>query len=274
MEVFIHRTFNENFARLRLENRHSLSPELKRTALQQVLAYWRRLRDEVAKKVTQTEVKLNLPSQKSPKGRKFGIDGVVDIVREGNRTIMYDIKTHNPEYIQANKEEYEQQMNIYAYVWRNLREQDLDEAAIITTQFPDSLKHALDRGDKDAVARILPEWNPIIPIQFNTGRIKETINDFGKVVDSIEEYEFNSPSIQKLVRVEIKGRTFASRVCRNCDGRFSCSSYREYVKVAKGGSVGRLKKFFNDYGEEEDQNAQIDNGLDTILPPSEVLNNI
>jgi len=44
--------------------------------------------------------------------------------------------------------------------------------------------------------------------------------------------------------------------------------------VSKGGSVGRLKKFFNDYGEEEDQNAQIDTGLDTIPPPREVLNNL
>jgi len=45
--------FDENFEALRLEAGHSLAPEVKATALYQVLLYWRRLKD-VASRVTDT----------------------------------------------------------------------------------------------------------------------------------------------------------------------------------------------------------------------------
>ena len=50
---------------------------------------------------------------------------MVDIVREHDRTTMYDIKTHDPEFIEANKDFYQQQLNVYAYIWQNLRAQGL-----------------------------------------------------------------------------------------------------------------------------------------------------
>lgn len=53
---------------------------------------------------------------------------------------MYDLKTHDPDYIRTNLGDYEDQLNIYAYIWKTLRRQDLDEAAIIATQFPESLR--------------------------------------------------------------------------------------------------------------------------------------
>ena len=93
VEAKICRFFNDNFETLKLEGGHALAPDVKRTALQQVLMYWRKLHD-IAEKVTDTEVKLNLPQQHTPAGRVFGIEGVVDIVRENDRIVMYDIKTH------------------------------------------------------------------------------------------------------------------------------------------------------------------------------------
>jgi hypothetical protein len=59
---------------------------------------WRRLRD-VAEKITETEVRLHLPNQTTPKGRRFNIEGVVDIVQEGERTIMYDLRRESDQRV-------------------------------------------------------------------------------------------------------------------------------------------------------------------------------
>ena len=91
MQDFIREAYEQNFDLLRIGSGVSLSPEVKQAGLQQVLFYWQKMR-EVALNVTETEVRLSLPSNESPKERIFGIEGVVDIVREGGKTIIYDIK--------------------------------------------------------------------------------------------------------------------------------------------------------------------------------------
>jgi hypothetical protein len=224
-EEFIREAFDRNFDRLRFESGHSLSPEVKEAALQQVLFYWRRLR-EVAERITETEVKLNLPGQKTPKGRKFGIEGVVDIVRENDRVILYDLKTHDQESVRANLADYEKQLNVYAHIWQNLRRQQLDQTAIIATSLPDSVKEAIETNDPDQLAKALANWNPVIDIPADSRHIDETIHDFGKVVDNIEEGRFAPPPVRQLKRRETRHETFATRSCRNCDARFSCDSWR------------------------------------------------
>src|SRR5271157_3627574 len=102
VEQKIRESFEANYEQLREESGHSLSPDVREAALQEVLLYWRKLH-ELAEKITETEVRLNLPNQNTPQGRKFGIEGVVDIVREHDRTTMYDINTHDLELINANK---------------------------------------------------------------------------------------------------------------------------------------------------------------------------
>ena len=94
IETKIREFFDRNLAELQAEGGHALAPEVRRVALEQVRLYWRKLRG-IAEKVTDTEVKLNLPGQKTPHGRTFGIEGIVDIVREEDRTVLYDIKTHD-----------------------------------------------------------------------------------------------------------------------------------------------------------------------------------
>src|SRR5581483_6700319 len=90
--------FDQNFERLRIENGHSLGRDVQDAAWEQVLCYWRKLRP-IAETVTDTEVKLNLPNQKTRKKRIFCIEGVVDIVREGEKVTMYDLKTHELEFV-------------------------------------------------------------------------------------------------------------------------------------------------------------------------------
>ena len=74
IEQLIRDFFHQNFEALRLEAGHSLAPEVKETALSQVLLYWMRL-NEVARRVTDTEVELNLPEQVSPRGGNSGLRG-------------------------------------------------------------------------------------------------------------------------------------------------------------------------------------------------------
>ena len=100
VEAFLREAFEANYERLRLETGHTLPVDLKATAWEQVLLYWRRLA-ELARRVTETEVRLTLPDQRTPKRRRFGIEGVVDIVREDGRTVMYDLKTHDADVVRG-----------------------------------------------------------------------------------------------------------------------------------------------------------------------------
>lgn len=142
IETFLRDSFEQNFELLKLDNGHSLTADIKELAWNQVLFYWRKLKD-IATSVTETEVRLNLPNQESPGKHKFGIEGVVDIVQGEEKTIMYDIKTHEAEQVRENLADYERQLNIYAHIWKNLRGQPLDATAIIATAFPNSFREAL-----------------------------------------------------------------------------------------------------------------------------------
>ena len=86
IEQFIEARFEENFERLRFESGHGISPEVKEQARLQILLYWKRLK-KIAESITDTEVRLTLPGRKTPKGREFTIEGIVDIVREKGRTL-------------------------------------------------------------------------------------------------------------------------------------------------------------------------------------------
>jgi hypothetical protein len=265
VEDFILRHFEDNFLRLKFESGHGLAPEVKEAAKRQVLFYWRRLKD-IAKTITDTEVRLNLPGQKTPKKRKFCIEGVVDIVRERGRTVMYDLKTHDPDHVRQKLFDYERQLNVYAFIWKNLRQQDLNETAILATQFPASLNAAWENRDQNAAAfeQQLQQWDPIIPIPLDPQHVQETIQELARVVDDIEEGKYSPPPISRLKRVESGNQIFATRVCRNCDVRFSCSTYREYVQTSKSRDLPRFREIYEDVGTDEDRQSRIDAGLGTV----------
>ncbi|WP_425077289.1 PD-(D/E)XK nuclease family protein [Psychroserpens sp. S379A] len=269
MEEWITEEYEANYERLRLEGGHALSPEVKRQGLLQVLMYFRKMR-EVAETVTETEVKLTLPEQTSPKGNKFTIEGVVDIIREKDSTTMYDVKTHDADYVKANKEDYIDQLNVYTHIWQNLRNETLNGTAIIATQFPRTLKKAIDADEEEKLIRELEKWNPVIPIPFSQEKVEDTINKFACVVDRIENREFHPPSVDEL-QERIKGtkQRFATRVCRNCDARFSCDAYREYAQKSSSFSGG-FAQYINDLGNSDEvENFTNTNAFETP-PPNDI----
>jgi hypothetical protein len=258
--------FEDNYEVMRLEGGHSITEDIKEIALTQVLLYFEKMKD-VATRVTHTEVKLTLPEQKTPKGRNFTIEGVVDIVRDDEETWMYDIKTHDPEYIISNKPLYEKQLNVYAHIWQELRKEELDSTAVISTAFPQALKQAYLLNDVYRIKLEMAKWQPLIPIRFKQENVKDTVLDFACTVDEIEDKRFFPMEVSILEsKMEGTSALFATRVCRNCDARFSCSSYREYA-VGKGkGEKGNFKKYFEDFGSDTDQEEWVNANLQARNP--------
>lgn len=260
IEAFITEVFDQNFELLRQEYGSSLTPEAREAALNQVMLYWLRLPD-VAERITDTEVPIQLPNQCSPEGRNFGIDGVVDIVREDDKTIMYDIKTHEEDFVREHLDLYAMQLNLYAYVWEQLRGQPLDEVAIIATAYPDNIRDAMPPGvpirELDAEARAhlttaIANWNPLIELEYNAADIDDTIRMFGETVDLIENRQFAPPSVSQLNEIwQMSGQRYAVRVCRICDARYSCSSYRKYAQE-RAPREWKLREFNRYYYEEAD----------------------
>jgi hypothetical protein len=271
IESFLRRSFDENYETLKLEGGQALTPYAREMAFQQVVAYWHKLRD-VAERVTDTEVKLTLPEQKTAQGRKYTIEGVVDIVREDERTIMYDIKTHDADYVRANKEMYDKQLNVYAYIWQSLRGQPLDETAIIATSFPVTLREALGRRDETQIAREMARWNPLVEIPLEQRRVEATIEDFGSVVDLIEDNVFAPPPVSRLQeKVSGTGSVFARQVCRNCDARYSCSSYRNYAAATTRSRIEfKFSQFFGDLDSDAERTERIAVNLEYAPPPEDI----
>jgi hypothetical protein len=264
-EEQIREFFEENFEVLRMEGGHSLAPEVKEIALQQVLLYWRKLRS-VAQKVTDTEVRLTLPGQTTAKGRPFGIEGVVDIVRDNDRVVMYDVKTHDAESVRASPEPYELQINVYAHIWQNLHQQPLDQTAVIATAYPAPVKKALGPPrDEPALEAALDQWEPLVQLDFDPDSIAETIADFGKVVDCIEEGKFSPANVAKLKQRVARGsRSFAEDICGNCDARFSCESYREFALAGRSNADRLIRQYFSDLGSELEREAWAIAALDVV----------
>lgn len=265
-EEQIRRFFERNLLELQAEGGHALAPEVRETALQHVLLYWRRLRS-LAEKVTDTEVKLSLPEQHTARGRTFAIEGVVDIVREDGRTTLYDIKTHAPDDVRANAETYARQLNVYAHIWQELRGERLDATAVICTAFPEPLTEALRTGDEKRLAAEIERWDPVIPIPFDTEGVSETVADFAEVVDRIEDHDFAPPSLAQL-RQPLPGmrRPFGTAVCRNCDARFSCSPYRRYMQVGPRATEATFRQYIEDLGPDAERESFVAAALEASPP--------
>lgn len=267
VEKQIKEFLERNYDLLRQEGRHVLAEGTKRQALEQALLYWRKLK-AIATSVTETEVKLALPGRTIPKGRPFVLEGIVDIVREGDEIRMYDLKTHEEREVRAESELYKNQLSVYAYIWKSLRNQSLSKAAIIATRLPQALREALRSGDQQAINDAMEAWDPLVELPFDENEVERTIEEFSRCVDAIEDRKFEPPPAGQLDKPYGTRRrkdhgdslaaraqrepTFAEIHCRNCDARFSCSSYQTYRKGLDGRRSKRhTASMRNDQAEQE-----------------------
>jgi len=247
--------FDRNYMLMEYETGRSLSPQLKRAALMQVIVYWYAMRS-IAEKVSETEVRLVLPLQSSPQRRKFNLEGVVDLIRTDAGIFMHDIKSLDKEVIRGQMEGYSEQLGIYAHIWQSLNNQKIDGASVISTAIPTEISERLigvDIHDEAAVMAILKNWDPTINVNIEQPEIAEIMKKFGDVVDKISSKEFSPANVIKLnKKPEGQNRDFGSLVCRKCDGRFSCESYRDFMKQKDGKLASLINLIHGEDGEEDE----------------------
>lgn len=254
IELKLRDFFESNFQYLKESSGHVIDGYMKEKAFQQVLYYWRKNR-KLIEKITRSEVKLSLPERFTPNGKiPYTIEGIVDIVQEKDGTWLYDLKTHDIERIKANIVQYKEQLYIYSYIWKKLQGNTLDNTAVISTSIPNRLENAIKKRRPDLIEKEVEAWEPIIPIGYNEDEVEEMINNFGEVVEKIEKSEFQPPDIDVLINKPAGMKnTFAFHVCRNCDVRFSCSSYKKYLEVSKGAKKKDLQKYMKPSQEESSE---------------------
>ncbi|RPK08306.1 hypothetical protein [Priestia endophytica] len=246
MESLLKEWFDENYEMLRFANGHALNPMVKKIAFQHVLQYWRKL-SNLAAQVDETELKLFLSGLETPKGNKFSILAYVDIARTQEEVFLYDIKTEDVEYLDANRKRHEDQLNLYSKMYYDLHGDPMAKAAVIATGQTEELKGAWEKytneGDNTALEQAIKSWDPYLEVEVNKDTTTKVLSDFGKVVDKIEGKEFVSPpSIELETKVLGKKNTnFAQHVCDNCDGRFSCTSFKTYISQEGASRRGNKK---------------------------------
>lgn len=263
-ERFLMLAFEANFERLREESGRSLAPFVKESARQQVLLYYRRLH-ELAAQVEETEVRLVLPEQTSPSGRQYTLEGVVDIVEDGSSTVMYDVKTYlDADAARDHVEPHYRQLNVYAHIWKGLRGRPLDKVAVIATRPTRPLYRALRAGEPAKIEAAMQAWNPVLEVPVDGNVVTEAMESFGRVVDLIEEHQFSPPGLDVLkAPSRPDGKVpFAQEVCVNCDARFGCASYRQFVRAQSPGRADQaLRDASADFGGDAEKQDWRDSGV-------------
>jgi len=278
IEDFIKLRLKENLKLMQAETGQRVNQNVVIAAERQALAYWHTMH-LLAEKITETEVKLSLPECSTPKGRTFTIEGVVDIVKEDSGMSIYDIKTMPRDYVEKNKLKFAMQLNVYAHILGGLKGVKVKKAAVIATAPADNIKRKFNTAHFKDFIVMLKSMDPFVDIPLNEDSITDTITKFGEIVDRIQDGDFKPKSVDELKRKDTEGgktRQFGTDVCRNCDARFSCPSYRKFRSIPENLKKVKRKdtniwEFFTDCGESLDVSDELDantsTGPEDLLPP-------
>lgn len=139
------------------------------------------------------------------------------------------------------------------------------------------MNEALRSGDQVSINAAMVAWEPVVDLPFDENEVARTIEDFGRCVDAIEDGEFAPPPSDVLgkpcgtrrrknhgavpgARAESEP-TFAQIHCRNCDARFSCFSYRSYVKLRDRSS----RSWWSPAKQDEEMDLELDAWIEENL---------
>jgi hypothetical protein len=101
--------------------------------------------------------------------------------------------------------------------------------------------------------KALSEWNPIIPIGYREDNVEKTLTEFAETVDRIEDCSFDPVAVSVLESTMGSGNAiFGRKICRNCDIRFACESYRTYSLKQRRMSNDDLLGLLADLGEDSE----------------------
>lgn len=156
IEAFLEERFADNLSILEAEGQLRLNAFVWGQALLQVKLYWAKLKD-LALRATQSEVPISLSNLKTEEGRKLYDPRRGRCHRGGRQNILYDIKTHGPDFVRRNIGRYEAQLNIYAKIWSERSGSAIGGTAVIATPVPAKLRDAMRDGTPEKIARALEE---------------------------------------------------------------------------------------------------------------------
>jgi hypothetical protein len=114
----------------------------------------------------------------------------------------------------------------------------------------------MDAEARAKLATAIADWQPLVEMDYNADDIADTIRLFGETVDQIENRQFAPPPPARLKEVwQTSGQRYAVRVCRICNARYSCSSYRVYAneRAPRDWKLRDFTRYF--YDEPDDQVA-------------------
>ena len=248
--------FEDTYEALQAESGYGLGPDALDDARRQVTLYWHKLREKVANRVTETEVPLTLMNQITPNEVKYSIHGVVDVVEEHDQITLYDIKSHNVDYIHEERERYAPQLEVYAHIWSTLRGKTVQRTCIIATDPPAKVKQIQNIAQMTTEQlKVFSEWNPVVEIDFQQNRMQETIAHFGEIIDLIESRQFAPPTVARLQQMwQDRG---VQMICTKCDARFSCDAYRSFATSQQGVNTARLMEIYFDSGIDQSEREDL-----------------
>ncbi|MCQ2576696.1 MAG: PD-(D/E)XK nuclease family protein [Treponema sp.] len=245
--------FEANFQYLKETNGHTIDSRMKEFAYRQVLCYWKKNRNLI-EKATRSEVKLSLPEQQTPgKNYSYTLEGTIDVVRQNDKNCLFDITTRSIDQINGEINSFREQLNVYAHIWKGLDNRNtIDELGVISTSVPKNVREAMDSGNPEKIEKAFEEWEPVIDMEYSEDEIAEMINNFGEVVEKIQDCNFKAPDTEKLLTV-VPGtnETYGNHICSNCDIRFSCDSYRKYKNQKSDEHIYSINEDLENETEEE-----------------------
>ena len=160
--------------------------------------------------------------------------------------------------------DYERQLNVYAHIWKGLRGRPLDKVAVIATRPTRPLYRALRAGEPAKIQAAMDAWYPVLEVPVHGDVVADVMEDFGRVVDLIEEHKFTPPGLDVLkAPSRPDGKVpFAQEVCMNCDARFGCASYRQLVRAQSPGRADQaLRDASADFGGDAEKQDWRDSGV-------------
>ncbi|MBP6738533.1 MAG: ATP-dependent helicase [Leptospiraceae bacterium] len=247
-EQYLDLFFQKNYKSLKQDGGYSLDAGSFLSAKEQVEYYWKKLK-HIALAVTDTEVRLNLPNivhtdKANPeKTFRFNLEGVVDIVSENGREVMYDLKTHDDQTVRTYIGEYKKQLNIYAHIWSKLKGKLIDETAIIATKLPKLNNEIKRESAEEREFRLLNNWNPVVPLDYSESEVIDTLHDFGNTISKIEAKKFKPQDLAHLdTFTPGTKKKFANQVCSECDARFSCTTHHGWEAKNARNDKAKLKE--------------------------------
>jgi DNA helicase-2/ATP-dependent DNA helicase PcrA len=185
-QLKIEKLFNENYEALLKMGLRPLAPNIKESALKQILNYFYQ-NNEIFSKIKDTEIEVSIEKN------NYILLGIIDLIIEDNEELeIIDFKTQKkPLNTDPILEKYRKQLSIYAYILKERYGREPKKLKLYWTS---------EEKRKDS----------IVEFDYDESYVKKVINEFDEIINKISNKDYNIREAPK------------SKICKECDLRFVC----------------------------------------------------